>query len=162
MADAVRNMLPDRQPDLTRRALFDGLPFSGAAVTVQMPFHSATQADCTPMRTGAEHFDRPVLTLPSVRATRARKRTAGAAPRDFSGVVPTGKDSTDWATGARSADLAPGYMVAAIAPQILPSAVFGMIAMQRLRSGIEVGFMSAFGRITTLAHATHQREGCMA
>jgi hypothetical protein len=97
-----------------------------------------------------------------VRDTTALEPTAGTPPRCFWHVAPTGDYGADCATGARYAATALDYMVAANLPEILQWAVFDMMALRRPRSGIEVGFLSAFGRTSTRAHATHLREGGVA
>jgi hypothetical protein len=95
----------------------------------------------------------PVLALPFVRQTTLREQAAGAVPRSFWDVQPTGNYGPDCATGARYAALALDFMVAANSPQILQWAVCDMMTAGRAHSGIEVGFLSTFGRIAALAHA---------
>ncbi|ARE82881.1 hypothetical protein ROSMUCSMR3_01388 [Roseovarius mucosus] len=162
MANAVSNMLPDGQKDLTRRAVLRGLSYSTAAVTGPMPAFAAALADDTPVLPGAEHLNHPILSLPFVRDVTTEERASGAAPRCFWQVAPTGDYGADCATGARYAAAALDYMVAENTAQILQWAVFDMMAMCRPRSGIEVGFLSTFGRIATRAHAAHLREGGLA
>lgn len=162
MANASSIMLPERQPDLTRRAVLGGLCFSAATITGPMPVFSAILADDTPVLPGAEHLNHPILSLPFVRDRTTEERASGAAPRCFWHVSPTGDYGADCATGARYAAAALDYMVAEDTAQILQWAVFDMMAMRRPRSGIEVGFLSAFGRIATRAHAAHLREGGLA
>lgn len=162
MANAVPNMLPEGQKDLTRRAVLRVLSVSTAAITGPMPVFSAALADDTFVMPGADHFEHPILSLPFVRDTTPHEPTAGTPPRCFWHVAPTGDYGADCATGARYAALALDYMAATNTPQILQWAVFDMMALQRPRSGIEVGFLSAFGRIAKRAHATHLREGGMA
>ena len=162
MADAVSNMLPNRQKDLTRRTVLGGFSFFTAGITGPMPVFSAALTDDSLVTPGAEHFDHPILSLPFVRDPAALEPTAGTPPRCFWHVAPTGDYGADCATGARYAAAALDYMVAANLPEILQWTVFDMMALPRPRSGIEVGFLSAFGRISTTAHATHLREGGLA
>jgi hypothetical protein len=97
-----------------------------------------------------------------VRDLAAHEQASGASPRCFWHVAATGDYGADCATGAHYAALALDYMATASAPQILQWAVFDMMAMRRPRSGIEVGFLSTFGRIATRAHAAHLRAGGLA
>lgn len=153
MANAVPITLPDGQKDLTRRAVLRGLSVSTAAVSAPMPVFSAVLGDNTQARPCTEHLAHLVLSLPFVRDTSAQEQAAGAAPRCFWHVMPTGDYGADCATGASYAELALDYMVAANSPQILQWAVFDMMTVNRRHSGIEVGFMSAFGQIATQGHA---------
>ncbi|KJS41382.1 MAG: hypothetical protein VR71_18595 [Roseovarius sp. BRH_c41] len=162
MANAVPITLPNRQKDLTRRTMLAGLGFSTAAVTGPMPAFAAALADDTPVMPGAKHLAHPILSLPFVRDVTTVERASGAAPRCFWQVAPTGDYGADCATGARYAAAALDYMVAANTPQVLQWAVFDMMTMRRHRSGIEVGFLSTFGRIATRAHATRLSEGGLA
>ncbi|WP_422003091.1 hypothetical protein [Roseovarius mucosus] len=162
MANAVSIMLPDGQKDLTRRTILVGLGFSTAAVTGPMPAFAAALADDTPVLPGAQHLDHPILSLPFVRDVTTEERASGAAPRCFWQVAPTGDHGADCATGARYAAAALDYMATASAPQVLQWAVFDMMTMHHPRSGIEVGFLSTFGRIATRAHAANLREGGLA
>lgn len=159
MANAVSNMLPNGQKDLTRRTVLGGFSFFTAAITSPMPVFSAALADDAPVLPGAKHLAHPILSLPFVRDLAAHERKAGTPPRCFWHVFPTGDYGADCATGARYAALALDYMAATNTPQILQWAVFDMMTLGRRHSGIEVGFLSAFGRISTRAHATHLREG---
>jgi hypothetical protein len=127
-----------------------------------MPVFSAALADHTLVTPGAQHLDHPILSLPFVRDVTTEQRASGAAPRCFWHVAPTGDYGADCATGARYAAAALDYMVAANTPQVLQWAVFDMIVAGRRHSGIEVGFLSTFGRIATRAHATRLREGGLA
>lgn len=162
MADAVSNMLPEEQKDLTRRTMLAGLGFTTVAITGPMPLSSAALADDILVMPGADHFDHPILSLPFVRDPAGHEHTAGTPPRCFWHVSPTGDYGADCALGARYAAAALDYMVAANLPEILQWAVFDMMTVGRRHSGIEVGFLSAFGRIATRAHATHLREGSLA
>ncbi|MBS4011323.1 MAG: hypothetical protein KGZ72_11270 [Roseovarius sp.] len=162
MANAVSNMLPDGQKDLTRRTVLGGLGFTTVAVTGPMPVFSAALTDDALVTPGADHFDHPILSLPFVRDATTEERASGAAPRCFWQVAPTGDYGADCALGARYAAAALDYMVAENTAQILQWAVFDMMTMHRPRSGIEVGFLSTFGRIATRAHATRLREGGLA
>lgn len=101
-------------------------------------------------------FSRPPhcpTVLPFVRDVTEDERAAGSDPRCFWSVIPAGHYSTDCATGARYGALALDYMSANQMPQILQWAVFDMMSMGRRHSGIEVGFLSTFGRAATSAHA---------
>jgi hypothetical protein len=162
MANAVSNMLPEGQKDLTRRTLLGGFSFFTAGITGPMPVFAAALTDDTIVTPGADHFDHPILSLPFVRDLAAHEQASGASPRCFWQVAPTGDYGADCATGAHYAALALDYMATASAPQILQWAVFDMMAMRRPRSGIEVGFLSTFGRIATRAHAAHLRAGGLA
>lgn len=162
MANTVSNMLPNRQKDLTRRTVLGGFSFFTAGITGPMPVFASALADDTLVTPGAEHFEHPILSLPFVRDTTALEPTAGTPPRCFWHVAPTGDYGADCATGARYAAAALDYMVAANLPEILQWAVFDMMALPRPRSGIEVGFLSAFGRTSTRAHAAYLREGGLA
>ncbi len=162
MANVVPNMLPEGQKDLTRRAVLRVLSVSTVAITGPMPVFSAALADDTLVMPGADHFDHPILSLPFVRDPAGHEHTAGTRPRCFWHVSPTGDYGADCALGARYAAAALDYMAATNTPQILQWAVFDMMALQRPRSGIEVSFLSAFGRIATRAHAAHLCEGGLA
>lgn len=146
-------MLPKRQEVLNRRAVLRGLSVSSAAVSAPMPVFSALIGDDTVTRPHTEHLVHPVLSLPFVCDTTAQEQAAGAASRCFWQVAPTGNYGADCDTGAAYAALALDYMVAANTPQVLQWAVFDMIAAGRRHSGIEVGFMSAFGQIAAQGHA---------
>lgn len=161
MANAVSNMLPNGQKDLTRRTILVGLGFTTVAITGPMPVFSAVLADDTPVLQGAKHLAHPILSLPFVRDVTTEERASGTPARCFWHVTPTGSYGSDCATGARYAALALDYMAAANAPQVLHWAVFDMMTLGRRHSGIEVGFLSTFGRIATRAHAAHLREGGM-
>lgn len=148
MATANPIIMPAGQKGLTRRTLLAGLPLAGASLA--LPF---------PMRAVSDFIDRdndephPVLTLPFVREATATERAMGLPPRRFWSVQPTGVHSADCGTGARYAQLALDYMVREQTPYILQWAVFDMMRLGREYSGIEVGFMSTFGRIATETHA---------
>lgn len=163
MATCHPIMLPEGQKDLTRRAVLRVLSVSTAAVSAPMPVFSAVFGDDTQARPCAQHLVHPVLSLPFVRDTTAQEQAAGAPPRSFWQVKPTGDYGSDCATGALYAELALDYMVAANAPQVLQWTVFDMMTIGRRHSGIEVGFMSAFGRIATQGRArTTLGEGAVA
>jgi len=91
--------------------------------------------------------------LPFVKDVTEDERLSGANRRCFWSIIPTGEYGTDCATGARYAGLALDYMVAAHSPHLLQWSVFDMVANGRPHTGIEVGYISAFGRLATLAHA---------
>lgn len=94
-----------------------------------------------------------MLALPFVREATEAERANGFPPRRFWAVTPTGAYGADYSTGARYARLALDYMVTAGTPYLLQWAVFDMMRLGREHTGIEVGFMSAFGRIAAEAHA---------
>lgn len=146
MANPVTITPPLKQKDLTRRAVLCGLPLAFPPTAHMLPF---IYVDVTSANPPAH----PVLALPFVRDRRADERAAGANPRCFWSVAPTGNYSVDCATGAEYAALAVDYMVAARSPHLLPWVVIDMMAMRRVHSGIEVGFLSTFGRLATHARA---------
>lgn len=158
MATAKTTTLPHRQKDLTRRTFLGGLTFSAAAVTAPMHMCAADFFDDTssPLSVGDQH---PVLSLPFVRDATADERAAGSEPRRFWCVHPTGNFGHDCAMGAQYARAALDYMVIANAPYLLQWSVFDMSEMQRPRSGVEIGFVSAFGRLAMLAHAAQLGKG---
>jgi hypothetical protein len=90
--------------------------------------------------------------LPFITDATEDERAAGAAPRCFWSVSPSGNYGADCATGARYGALALDYMSVNGTPQIMQWAVFDMMSMDRRHSGIEVGFLSTFGRAATSAH----------
>ncbi|MBQ2260196.1 MAG: hypothetical protein II336_02370 [Loktanella sp.] len=151
MAKPKPIMLPAGQKDLTRRALLGGLSFSTAAVAVPS-FAMAENIDSS-HAFAADHHPHPVLALPFVRDTTAAERALGADPRTFWSVQPSGNFGSDCTVGAGYAEAALDYMVAANAPEILSWAVFDMMRLPRMRSGVEVGFLSAFGRLALQSHA---------
>jgi hypothetical protein len=138
--------LPNGQKDLTRRNVLGGFTFAAA----QMTWALNVSDDALPEATPLSH---PVLALPFVRNTTLREQAAGAAPRSYWDVQPTGDYGPDCATGARYAALALDFMVSSRSPQIFQWAVFDMMTAGRAHSGIEVGFLSTFGQIATHAHA---------
>lgn len=152
MADANSIMLPNGQEALTRRAVLAGLTISlpQIAQAIPRPFaHGTTTQPPT----------HPVLALPFVRDTTEREQAAGAAPRSFWSVTPTGHYGTDCTTGAHYGALALDYMSTTRTPQILQWAVIDMLSMGRRPSGVEVGFLSSFGRTASMAHARSFLEG---
>lgn len=162
MANPKPIMLAVGQKGLSRRALLAGLSFSSFTLCMPLPsFAAAMSGDTSPL-TAADTDDHPVLSLPFVRDTSGIERALGADPRLFWSVQPTGDFMRDCATGADYASAALDYMVAANAPEVLSWAVFDMMALPRARSGVEVGFLSTFGRIATKAHATNLRAGGVA
>lgn len=156
MAVANPIIMPPSHKGLTRRALLGGLPFAGAALTLPYPMMAAPASIPPPEDNVAPH---PLLALPFVRETTKAERMAGAAPRCFWSVVPTGTYGTDCGTGGRYAQAALDYMVREQAPYLLQWAVFDMIRQGRPHSGIEVGFMSFFGRLATGAQAIRMSHG---
>ena len=145
---------PHGQKDITRRSLLSGLTFSAAAVTAPMHMLTADFADdtCNPLK-------HPVLSLPFVSDATADERAAGSEPRRFWCVHPTGNFGHDCAMGVQYARAAHDYMVIANAPYLLQWSVFDMSVMQRPRSGVEIGFVSAFGRLAMQAHAAQLGKG---
>jgi hypothetical protein len=133
---------------MKRRAVLAGLTLLTAPITV-LP-HIASDLPLFPLDGSLSH---PVLALPFVRNTTLREQAAGAAPRCFWSVQPTGNYGPDCATGAHYAALALAYMVKSRTPQILQWAVCDMMTAGRGHSGIEVGFLSVFGRLAAQAHA---------
>lgn len=150
MANAYPIMLPDGQKDLTRRAALAAL--SATPLALLLP-EVANDAPTVP---GADHLPHPVLALPFVRDRDDEDLEDGAARRCFWSVQPSGRYGTDCEIGAQYAALALDYMVEAKLPQLLQWAVFDMMALNRPHCGIEVGFLSAFGRIATQAHAASE------
>jgi hypothetical protein len=148
MATANPITLPNRQKDLTRRNVLAGLTLLTAPMTV-LP-HIASDLPLFLLDGSLSH---PVLALPFVRNTTLREQAAGAAPRSYWDVQPTGDYGPDCATGARYAALALDFMVSSRSPQIFQWAVCDMMTAGRAHSGIEVGFLSTFGQIATHAHA---------
>ena len=154
MANAIPIMLPTRQKDLTRRDVL---------VALTAPLMAPQIIGAVPAFTRKTLPPHSPTVLPFVQDATEEDRSAGASPRSFWSVVPTGNYGTDCDTGAAYAGLALDYMAAAASPQILQWAVFDMMSMGRLHSGIEVGFMSVFGRISMNANArAHRTEGDLA
>ena len=158
MATAKTTTLPHRQKDLTRRTFLGGLAFSAAAVTAPMHMLTADFADDTCSRLSADN-EHPVLSLPFVSDATADERAAGSEPRRFWCVHPTGNFGHDCAMGVQYARAALDYMVIANAPYLLQWSVFDMSLMRRSRSGVEIGFVSAFGRLAMQAHAAQLGKG---
>lgn len=104
---------------------------------------------------GADHLPPPVLALPFVCDRDEDELEDGEARRSFWSVQPSGHYGADCKTGARYASLALDHMTRAKLPQLLQWAVFDMMSLDRTYCGIEVGFMSAFGRVATQAHAAN-------
>ncbi len=146
MATTNLIMLPNGQKALTRRNVLGGFSLSAVQRTWALNLSGDVLPDINPL-------SHAVLALPFVRNTTLREQAAGAAPRSFWDVQPTGDYGPDCATGARYAALALDFMVAVNSPQILQWAVFDMMTAERAHSGIEVGFLSTFGQIATHAHA---------
>lgn len=159
MAIATPTTMPFGHKELTRRAMLAGLSFSGAAVALpHAVFPEKYREDRRPPINATpndpdDHHTHPVLKLPFVRDASASERAAGAPPRSFWAVHPSGDFIADCAVGTGYAAAALDYMVAANAPEILSWAVFDMMRLPRARSGVEVGFLSAFGRVAMQGHA---------
>lgn len=150
MADANPITLPGGQKDVTRRAVLAGFaaPFLAPHVTHALPaFAGFSRPPSSPT---ALHF---------VKDATEDERAAGAAPRNFWSVTPTGHYGTDCATGARYGALALEYMSSTRTPQILQWAVIDIMSMGRRHSGVEIGFLSAFGRAASTAYARTLFEG---
>lgn len=149
MANTNPIIMPAGQKGLTRRTLLAGLPLAGTSLTLPFPMRATSNF--------IDHDDdeplHPVLALPFVREATATERAMGFPPRRFWSVQPTGIHSTDCGTGARCAQLALDYMVAAGTPYLLQWSVFDMMRLGREHTDVEIGFMSAFGRLATEAHA---------
>lgn len=160
MATIDATTSPHGQKDLTRRTLMGGFTFSAAAVTAPMHLLAADIAYDT-CNTLNEDHPHPVLSLPFVRNATADERAAGANPRSFWCVQPSGSYAQDCAMGAQYARAALNYMVIADAPYLLQWSVFDMSLLQRPPSGVEVGFVAAFGRLATQAHAAQLGKGAM-
>jgi len=146
MATTNLIMLPNGQKALTRRNVLGGFSLSAVQLTWALNLSGDVLPDINPL-------SHAVLALPFVRNTTLREQAAGAAPRSFWDVQPTGDYGPDCATGARYAALALDFMVAVNSPQILQWTVCDMMTAGRAHSGIEVGFLSTFGQIATHAHA---------
>ena len=157
MANFDATMLSNGREGFTRRAVLGGLTFSLPPIAHMLPH---IHADIT----AAEPPVHPVLTLPFVTDSNDEERASGANPRCFWTVEPTSNYRADCETGAHFAALALDYMVATRSPHLLTWSIIDMMALNRRHSGIEVGFVSAFGRLATVAHAarTASREGGMA
>lgn len=154
MTNSSSITLPTRQKDLTRRNVL-------TAMTAPLVVPHVTNA----FQAFAHNIHAPhcPTVLPFVRDTTAQEQAAGTAPRSFWHVMPTGNYSADCDTGVAYAALALEYMVAANSPQILQWSVFDMMKLGRNHSGLEVGFMSTFGKIATLGHPrTALIEGAVA
>lgn len=159
MATATPITMLNRHKAPTRRDVLAGLSFSGAALVLPhaalsegFPQGGRPLINATP-NDPDDHDDHPVLTLPFVRDASASERVAGAPPRNFWTVYPSGDFIADCGVGAGYAAAALDYMVAANAPEILSWAVFDMMRLPRARSGVEVGFLTAFGRAAVQGHA---------
>lgn len=113
-------------------------------------------SSCFP--TNDEDGAHPVLALPFVRDPTGAERGNGAT-RCFWSVTPSGAYGADCEAGGRLAEAALGYMTREHAPWLLQWCVFDMIRAGKPPTGIEVGFLSAFGRIATEAHAERLARG---
>lgn len=159
MVKRVDITMPIGLKALTRRDMLAGLSLSGAAVALPHTILSDGFPDVglplinTDPNDPDDHHTHPVLTLPFVRDASASERAAGAAPRSFWTVHSSGDFIADCGVGSGYAAAALDYMVAANAPEILSWAVFDMMRLPRARSGVEVGFLTAFGRAAVQAHA---------
>jgi len=143
MANAYSTMPLARQKDLTRRGVLGAMTASMVAPHVTDAFPIFKHHNPPP--------NSPVV-LPFVKDATDDERSDGANPRSFWNVAPTGHYGTDCDTGAAYAAVALDYMAITNTPQILHWAVFDMMARGRVHAGIEVGFMSTFGKIATNAH----------
>lgn len=146
MAIATFNTSHTGHKVLSRRAVLGGI-----ALSISPQAHMALPITAFPAATpSAVH---PILALPFIRDTCDEERAAGANPRCFWHVTPSGSYAADCSTGAGYAAIAADYMVAARSPHLLPWVVIDMMAMGRAHSGIEVGFLSTFGRLATHARS---------
>ena len=142
MATANPITMSTGQKDLTRRTF---LAASAAPLTMS---HAI---GVFPAVLHKEPVPHSPTVLPFVVDASKEERAAGANPRCFWSVAPTGVYSADCATGAEYAALAADYMVAAQSSHLLPWVAIDMISMRRPHSGIEVGFLSAVGRLAVQA-----------
>ena len=126
---------------LSRRNLIRALPLVGLAAALP-----AMAQDEDPVQE-----DNPITSLPFVRDTTQAERRAGMPPRIFWDVKPSGDYTRDCETGKRYAGLALEYMVAERFEPLLGWAVFDMMRTGPDFSGIEVGFLMAFGRYAVTA-----------
>ena len=158
MANATPITQLTGQKALTRRTVLAGLTFATATPGLPLPKSGhfnlrGLDAACHP---------HPVTALPFVRTATDDEKAAGAAPRDFWVVAPTGRYGEDCATGTRYAELALDYMVRENSPYILQWCAFDMMALDRAHSGIEVGFLGVFGRLAVQATRSTPVEGGVA
>jgi hypothetical protein len=144
MATANPITMSTGQKDLTRRTVL-------AAFAAPLAMSHAIKV--FPVALRKEPTSPSPTVLPFVVDASKEERATGANPRCFWHVAPTGNYGADCATGAEYAALATDYMVAARSPHLLPWVVIDMISMRRPHSGIEVGFLSAFGRLAVQARA---------
>lgn len=142
MATAKPITMSTGQKDLTRRTFL-------AAFAAPLTMSHAIKV--FPVALRKEPGSTSPTVLPFVVDASNEERAAGANPRCFWHVAPTGNYGADCATGAEYAALATDYMVAALSPHLLPWVVIDMISMRRPHSGIEVGFLSAVGRLAVQA-----------
>lgn len=125
---------------------------AGATVAAIPVLAMAEEQDILSMTEEASVCEAHVITsLPFVRdATRAERR-AGMPPRIFWDVKPSGDYTKDCGTGARYAQLALEYMASQNFIPLLGWVVLDMMRNGPEYSGIEVGFLSVFGRNATAA-----------
>lgn len=155
MADAIPTTMPDGHKAPNQRFLLTALPAAGATLILPVPHLSqaAIMAD-------EDHKPpHPVLSLPFVRDRSEAEKAAGALPRCFWSVEPTGHYGGDCGTGGHYARLALDYMVQHETPYLFQWCIFDMMRLGRTHSGIEVGFLSVFGRISAEAHARRPASG---
>lgn len=150
MADSVPITLPFKQKDLARRTLLAAFVAPLMLPKVRDTLQVLLQ-DVRPPQS-------PTV-LPFVKDTDKAARASGAAPRCFWSVTPTRHYGTDCATGAQYGALALDYMAATRTPYLFQWAVIDMMSMGRAHSGIEIGFLSAFGRLAMQARAAHLGKG---
>ncbi len=98
----------------------------------------------------------PIMALPFIRNSTRAERRSGRLGRIFWAVTPTGDYGTDCQTGEGYALLALDFMASERCPQIMQWAVLDMLANGHPRSGIEVGFLSTFGRRALLGHVVKE------
>ena len=155
-----QNGLPDILPGLirrtgggahalSRRAFLRSLPAAGAMLALPFPdFGAAGFPTCEDDNGEPPH---PILSLPFVRQSTDAERSAGALPRCFWSVSPCGVHGTDCGTGTRYAEAALNYMEREQSTNVFQWAVLDMIRQGCPHSGIEIGFLSVFGRLASEA-----------
>lgn len=134
---------------LSRRALLGNLPAAAAALALPFPDFGTTTFPA--FGNGDGEPPHPILALPFVRQSTEAERKMGAPPRRFWSISPCGVHGTDCGTGSRYAEAALDYMIREQTPYVFQWAVLDMIRQGRPHSGIEIGFLSAFGRLASEA-----------
>jgi hypothetical protein len=150
MADSVPITLPFKQKDLARRTVLAAFVAPLMLPKVRDTLQVLSQ-DVRPPQS-------PTV-LPFVKDTDKAARASGAAPRCFWSVTPTGHFGTDCVAGAKYGALALDYMATNRTPYLFQWSVIDMMSMGRAHSGLEIGFLSAFGRAASTAYARTLFEG---